>query len=145
MNDNVVFIVYVYYTLFYSTKESYIQEAAESLRQENVELEVKSDVAVFLGVLMTKKPDGSIQLTQTGLMQRILAASNMADLNTKETPVEHGCLPLTRTEIRRKELTAIQLELEFLGILDILVLILDLQQVSVIVLRIIQDNHMKGH
>jgi hypothetical protein len=59
-----------------------------------MELEVESDVAEFLGVLITKKPDDTIHLTQTGLIQRILEALNMADFNTKETPAEHGCLPI---------------------------------------------------
>jgi hypothetical protein len=38
----------------------------------------------------------TIHLTQTGLIQRILAASNMADFNKKETPAEHGCLPIDK-------------------------------------------------
>jgi hypothetical protein len=59
-------------------------------------LEVESAVAGFLGVLITKKPDGTIHLTQTGVIQRILAALNMDDLNTKETPAEHGCLPIDK-------------------------------------------------
>jgi hypothetical protein len=48
-----------------------------------MELEVESDVAGFLGVLITKKPDGTIHLTQAGLIQKILAPLNMADFNTK--------------------------------------------------------------
>jgi hypothetical protein len=60
MNDNVICIVYVDDTLFYSPKESYIQEAIEALRTEDMELKVESDVAGFLGVLVTKKPNGTI-------------------------------------------------------------------------------------
>jgi hypothetical protein len=45
MNNKVICIVYVDDTLFYSPKESYIQEAIEALKQENMELEVESDVA----------------------------------------------------------------------------------------------------
>jgi hypothetical protein len=37
-----------------------------------MDLEVESDVAGFLGVLISKKPDGTIHLTQTGLIQIIL-------------------------------------------------------------------------
>jgi prophage tail gpP-like protein len=48
-----------------------------------MELEVESDAAGFVGVLITKNPDGTILLTQTGLIQRILAALNMVDFNTK--------------------------------------------------------------
>jgi hypothetical protein len=96
MNDKVICIVYVDDILFYSPKESYIQEVIEALKKENMELEVESDVAGFLGVLITKKPDGTIHLTQTGLIQRILAALNMDDFNTKETPAEDGCLPIDK-------------------------------------------------
>jgi hypothetical protein len=94
MNNKVICIAYVDDTLFYSPKESYIQEAIEALKQDNMELEVESDIVRFLGILITKKPDGTIHLTQTGLIERILAALNMTDFNTKETPAEHGCLPI---------------------------------------------------
>jgi hypothetical protein len=96
MNDKVICIVYVDDTLFYSQKESYIQETIKALRKEDMKLEVESDVAGFLGVLLAKKLDGTIHLTHTGLIQRILAALNMADFNTKETPAEHGCLPIDK-------------------------------------------------
>jgi hypothetical protein len=96
MNDKVICTIYVDDTLFYYPNEIYIQEAIEALRKEDMDLEVESDVAGFLGVLVTKKPDGTIHLTQTGLIQRILAALNMADFNTKETPAEHGCLPIDK-------------------------------------------------
>jgi hypothetical protein len=68
MNDKVICIVYVDDTLFYSPKESYILEAIEYLKKENMVLEVESDVAGFLGVLITKKPDGTLHLTHTGLI-----------------------------------------------------------------------------
>jgi hypothetical protein len=45
MNYKVIYIVYVDDTLFYSPRESYILEAGEALNQENMELEVESDVA----------------------------------------------------------------------------------------------------
>jgi hypothetical protein len=96
MNDKVICIFYVDDTLLYSPKESYIQEAIEALRKEDMDLEVERDAAGFLGVLITKKPDGTIHLSQTGLTQRILAALNMADFNTKEAPAEHGCLPIDK-------------------------------------------------
>jgi hypothetical protein len=63
MNDKVICIDYVDDTLLYSPKKSNIQEAIEALRQENMELEVESDIAGFLGVLITKNPDGTIHLT----------------------------------------------------------------------------------
>jgi hypothetical protein len=83
-------------TLFYFSKESYILESIEALRKDNIDLEVESDVAGFLGVLISKKPDGAINLTQTGLIQRISTSLNVADYNTNENPVAHGCLPIDK-------------------------------------------------
>jgi hypothetical protein len=83
MNDKVICIVYVDDIMLYSPNESYILEAIEALKKENTELEVESDVTGFLAVRITNKPDGRIHLTHTGLIQRILAALNMADFNTK--------------------------------------------------------------
>jgi hypothetical protein len=68
MNDKVRCIVYVDDILFYSPKESYIQKASDALKKDNMEMEVESDVSGFLGVLITKKPDGTIHLTKTGLI-----------------------------------------------------------------------------
>jgi hypothetical protein len=96
MLDKVICIVYVEYTLFYSPKESYIMEAIEALKKENMDLEVESDVSGFLGVLFSKKPGGTINFTQTSLIQRILTASIMVNYNTKETPAKHGCLPIDK-------------------------------------------------
>jgi hypothetical protein len=77
MNDKVICIVYVDDTLFYSPNESYIQEAIESLKQENMELEVESDVARFLGVLITKKPDANCPVIWKSKLQFFIASSTM--------------------------------------------------------------------
>jgi hypothetical protein len=84
MNDKVICIVYAEDTLLYYTNE------------------------IFLGILITKKPDGTLNLTQTCLIQRILAALHMDDFSTKETLRNMAVCQLIRMEIRRKELTAIQ-------------------------------------
>jgi hypothetical protein len=47
MTKSVICIVYVDDALLYSPNESYILEAIEALKKENMEWEVESDVAGF--------------------------------------------------------------------------------------------------
>ena len=57
-----------------------------------MELEEENDVAGFLGVHINKKEDGSIELLQTGLIERIIRALNLEDRPGKSTPAEFGAL-----------------------------------------------------
>ena len=50
VSPNVVCLVYVDDTLFYSRRVEYIDEAIEQLRNADMELEVEGSVAGFLGV-----------------------------------------------------------------------------------------------
>jgi hypothetical protein len=45
-------------------------------------------VAGFLGILIEKQKDGSIELKQTGLIDRILKVMGLEDSCTKPTPTE---------------------------------------------------------
>jgi hypothetical protein len=108
-------------------------------------LEVESDVAGFLGVLITKKPDDTIHLTQTGLIQRILLSLHMADFNTKETSAEHGWSPIDKDGDLPQRTYSYPSMIGMLGYLGHTRLILDFQQVIVRALLTIQDAHMKRH
>ena len=55
-------------------------------------LEVKDDVAGFLGVHIDRRDDASILMTQVGLTNRIIKALNIGNKPYKRTPAEHGCL-----------------------------------------------------
>jgi hypothetical protein len=57
-----------------------------------MELEVEDDVAGFLGVHIDCQKDGSIHLTQTGLIDRMIKALNIGDLPAKQTPAKDGYL-----------------------------------------------------
>ena len=57
-----------------------------------MELEEENDVAEFLGVYINKKEDGSIELLQNGLIERIIRALNLEDRPGKSTPAEFGAL-----------------------------------------------------
>jgi len=52
---------------------------------------VEEHVAEFLGISMEDQPSGSIQLTQKGLIDRILTVLNLLPgSHTKKTPAEYG-------------------------------------------------------
>jgi Reverse transcriptase (RNA-dependent DNA polymerase) len=92
ISENVVCIVYVDDTLFFSSSQSHINQTLEHLRSEGLELNVEDDVAGFLGVHMKRQSDGSIEMTQTGLIERIIKALGLEQATTRETPAEHGAL-----------------------------------------------------
>ena len=93
ISKKVVCLVYVDDTLFYAKNQADIDEVIDNLRQCGMDLEKEEDVAGFLGVHINRKDDGTIELTQTGLIARIISALNLEDRHGKETPAEFGALP----------------------------------------------------
>jgi hypothetical protein len=74
-------------TLFYSPKPEYIDEMIRKLRDEEMDLEEEEDVAGFLGVHIERNDsDGTIKLTQSGLIKRIIEALNLHSQPRKLTP-----------------------------------------------------------
>jgi len=55
-------------------------------------LEEEDDVAGFLGVHIDRKENGTINLTQKGLTDRIIEALGIESKPLKLTPAEYGCL-----------------------------------------------------
>jgi hypothetical protein len=91
VNDKVICLVYVDDTLFLAKEMSDIDDHIEDLEKTMV-LEVEDDVTGFLGVHIDRRDDGTINLTQTGLIKRIITALNIVDVPAKRTPAEVGCL-----------------------------------------------------
>jgi hypothetical protein len=52
------------------------------------DLTIEDDVAGFLGILMHKREDGSIELQQTGLIDRILKVMGLTDARERSTPAD---------------------------------------------------------
>jgi len=90
--------VYIDDSLFFSPNESDIDKVLKKLRYLQIELNVEDDVAGFLGVLIKKLYKGRIELTQTGLIKRILEALGIEGSNPKSTPAETEALPSDITE-----------------------------------------------
>ncbi len=94
ISKTVICLVYVDDCLFFSPDQSEIDAWIEMIRKVGMNLNVEDDVAGFLGVLLTRNEDGTISLTQAGLIQRIIAALGLEDANPKKTPAPQ--LPLGR-------------------------------------------------
>ena len=98
VGDRVIAICYVDDILFWATDEAYINELGSKLRKQGLLLQQEDDAAGFLGVTMSKTKNGSMELKQTGLIERILEALglNTKHATTKWTPAE--ATPLTKDE-----------------------------------------------
>jgi hypothetical protein len=92
VSDRVICIVYVDDTLFFSPRQEYIDEMIVKLEASFLSLEAEDDAAGFLGVLIERRGEGTILMTQTGLTQWIVKFLNIDHLPTKETPANHGAL-----------------------------------------------------
>lgn len=55
---------------------------------KRLKLSVEDDVAGFLGILLLKKDDGTIELLQEGLIDRILTVMGLTDASVKHTPAD---------------------------------------------------------
>ncbi|CAJ1969872.1 unnamed protein product [Cylindrotheca closterium] len=58
-----------------------IDKLIEELRELKFELKKEGDFNEFLGIKFDKRKDGSVKLTQTGLIDKVLEAAGMTDCN----------------------------------------------------------------
>lgn len=87
ISDKVICLLYVDDTLFYSPKPEYIDEVIQKLRDEGMDLEEEGSVAGFLGIhIEHNEVDGTIKLTQKGLIKRIIDTLNISHLPLKHMP-----------------------------------------------------------
>ena len=101
--DNVVCVVYVDDCLFFSPTEKGIQDVFVKMVDCGLDFNEESDVAGFLGVLLTIRENQSIELTQTGLIDRIILAMGLEEANPVMTPAEYGGLPKDLLGIEAQE------------------------------------------
>ena len=93
--SNLVVIVYVDDLLIYSRSDTAIDDLITKLKEDNIWIRKEDSTAGFLGVDMKEGPDGSLTLTQTGLIDRIISALGLhSSYSTKkDTPAETAPLP----------------------------------------------------
>jgi len=92
VSDKVIALVYVDDTLFFARDPKDVDAAIAGLRDLGMDLQKEEDVAGFLGVHIDRRSDGSIKLTQKGLIKRIIDALNINHLPNKRTPAKLGVL-----------------------------------------------------
>ena len=87
-------MVYCDDCLFFSANESNIDALLEELKVKcKLDLNVENDVAGFLGVHIDRRNDGTIELTQKGLIERTIATLGLAiTSNSAQTPAEKTAL-----------------------------------------------------
>ena len=90
ISSKVICLVYVDDTLLFARHQEDIDEVIHKLtKEQDMELEIESAVAGFLGVdIKSDKETGQVTLTQTGLIDRIIAALDCDDLPPVDTPAD---------------------------------------------------------
>jgi hypothetical protein len=78
--------------LFFSMDMNTVNGVIDALKKAGYDVEKEDDFAGFLGVDIKRNPDGTVELLQTGLTDRIIAAMGLADANGKGTPATPGAL-----------------------------------------------------
>ena len=88
-SPTVVCLVYVNDCLFFTKDSAETEKITASLcdlsKQDRLVLNVEEDVAGFLGILLHKRDDGTIELLQTGLIDRILRIMGLEECSSKLT------------------------------------------------------------
>eukprot|EP00957_Ditylum_brightwellii_P158090 12033501-Ditylum_brightwellii.AAC.2 len=72
IKDNVICVVYVDDTIFYSPSNDAINREISSLKSAGLDLTDKGDTNAFLGIQMSKDKDNIITITQPALIQTII-------------------------------------------------------------------------
>ena len=89
VGDKVICVIHVDDSLFWAKCEKDIAEVTERLRGEGVQLQPEDDTAGFLGIDLRGDPEtGFIEMTQTGLIDRVIRALglNLGNITLKWTP-----------------------------------------------------------
>jgi hypothetical protein len=94
ISEKCICLVYVDDTLMFAQTQSDIESIVKGLKNLGMDLEEEDSVAGFLGVLIQRHSDNSptIELLQTGLIQRIADALQISHLPPKRTPAKVGVL-----------------------------------------------------
>ena len=71
----------------YKNKEL-LEEFLKQLEENSLKCTREESFHEFLGIQIDKQPDGSLLLTQKGLIKKILETAKMEDCITKDTPAE---------------------------------------------------------
>jgi hypothetical protein len=85
--NNLIFVFYVDNGIIIATHQDIITPFVQELRNAELDLDVEADCARYLGVNIAPCSDGSLLLSQTGLIEWILVDLELSDsASSKLTP-----------------------------------------------------------
>jgi Reverse transcriptase (RNA-dependent DNA polymerase) len=87
VRDSLIFVFYVDDGIIISLDDDIILHFIAELRECKFDLGIEADYAGYLGVDLIKLPDGTMLMSQTGLIERIIADFGLSDsASSKPTP-----------------------------------------------------------
>jgi hypothetical protein len=98
MKGNMICVVYVDDTILCGPDSSALEAEIQGLGVNNLEqrhafqLRDEGEVGDFLGIRIHKREQGKFNLTQTGLIEKVIAATGMQDCNPLPTPTSKEAL-----------------------------------------------------
>jgi hypothetical protein len=93
LKQDVICLLYVDDCLFFGQDENKIRELVNEIQDTGFELTIEEDVYAFLGIEVKFDSDsGTVTLTQTGLLKKIISLCSLEDLNSKGTPADSSPL-----------------------------------------------------
>jgi len=82
----VLIILYVDDAGIAAPNEESVNGLAKELRDEGFDLEMEGDFAEHLGIGLEHRDDGSVCMTQKGLIEKIIATAKMQGCKPNKTP-----------------------------------------------------------
>ena len=92
MKQGIMCVVYVDDTIFAGADASILEEeirllgVSDTEQRHTFQLRNEGEVGAFLGIQIVKTGANTFELTQTGLIAKVLESANMSDCNGVETP-----------------------------------------------------------
>ena len=86
--DDVIFIVYVDDGIFVSPDDNHITKAIQDITDSGLEIEDQGHPNDYVGVAIKRQRDGTIELTQRALTDKIIEDCNLQDSYTKPVPAK---------------------------------------------------------
>ena len=94
VHQDMIYLVYVDDYLFFAKDDSRFEKILKKLLGENLTLEREDDVAGFLeDNLNVNQESETVELLQSGLIDRIITAMGLDNANSISTPAEYEGLP----------------------------------------------------
>ncbi len=90
---DIMMIVYCDDVVFAARNREIIDAVINNIRNAGLELTVEGTFQDYLSVNYTKSTDGSVIMTQKGLIEKVLKAANMLTCSTSTTPANIDPLP----------------------------------------------------